>query len=128
MVDIQPHTVLDETFETGRPWLAWVERKANRSITLDLTAFGAEHKDDTGNIVLSGVALAETAEGLYAPAAAPAEGTETVIAGHLFTARRVNPGSTRTTGALMTHGGVIASEVPGGVPEGATRPAQIDYR
>lgn len=127
MVDIQPQTVLDESYADGKPWLREVDRKFNQSVTLDLTAFTDAGLLDaaTGTypaMVKSGVAIREGATaGLYVPAV-DAETAE----GHVFTATPKATGSTRAAAAMMTHGVVNESSVPGGLPTGG-RPALIRY-
>lgn len=127
MVDIQPHTVLDESFRDGKPWLNAVERGFNKSITLDLTKFTNDaHKSPDGRFILSGVRLKKAASGgLYEPATVSGEPAAGEFEGVLFTAVEIVPGSTKSTAALMTHGAVTEANLPGGVVAGLTGPALI---
>lgn len=126
MTDIQPQTVLDETYTDGKPWLREVDRQFNESITLDLTAFTGALVDAASGtypaVVKSGVAVkVGGTPGLYVPAT----GTDVAV-GHLFSAVQKVTGSTRAAAALMTHGVIDESNVPGGMPSGA-KPALIRY-
>lgn len=127
MVDIQPQTVLDETYSDGKPWLVAVDRGYNKTITLDLTKVtAAGHKSAVvagrNQFVLSGVPLKKSATGgLYEPATATDD-----VAGYLFQPVQIVPGSTKATAALMTHGAVLVAALPTPQPTGET-PALIRH-
>lgn len=125
MVDIQPQTVLDETYSDGKPWLVAVERGFNKSVTLDLSKFtDADYlttADASGRkFIKSGVALKASASGgTYEPATADDD-----YEGLLFSAVQVVTGSAKSSAALMTHGAISAANVPNGLPTG-TGPSLI---
>lgn len=122
MVDIQPQTVQDSTYDDGAPWLLASDRSFNRSITLDLSRFGSELRSPDGRFVLSGVALAKAPDGLWGPAG------DQKAAGHLLAPVEVVAGSTRASAVLVTQGTVNAAAVPGGAPAKGNRPPLIQYQ
>jgi len=127
MVDIQPQTVLTESFGDGKSWMEAVDRGFNQSITLDLTKFTDADlltPVETGRnqFVLSGIPLKKSATGgTYEPAT----GTDAYV-GLLFDSIEKVPGSTRSSAALFTHGTVRDAFIPGGLPTG-NGPALIQH-
>ncbi|MEU8740617.1 hypothetical protein AB0K62_13815 [Streptomyces halstedii] len=86
MNDFQPMTVVDETANSGRPWLAsLVGVNDGNTITLDLTKFtqGVHYNPGTllqgRNILKAGLPLGKvTASGLYAPYTGPTSEVQSV--------------------------------------------------
>ena len=86
MNDFQPMTVVDETANSGRPWLAsLVGVNDGNTITLDLAKFTEGVHYTAGsllqgrNVLKSGLALGKvTASGLYAPYGGPTSEVQTV--------------------------------------------------
>lgn len=99
MVSIQPTTTSVE-YSDDRPWLVFVERGDNETVTLDLEAFTTEHRD--GVHVKSGIPITKNAgTGLFGPTAAA--GTAD---GVLFVPVYAPTGVTRAAVASMTRGTV----------------------
>jgi hypothetical protein len=122
MVDLQPYDT-SETYEDGKAWLVQVDRKFNETVTLDLAAFTAPAiLSADSKFILSGVPLKDNGSGLKIPAL----GASDTIIGHLFGTERKGTG-TRAVAAMMTHGVVDRSEVPGPVGGTAVLPALIRY-
>lgn len=125
MVDIQPHTVLNEHIQDAKPWMKTVERSFNRSITLDLATFDFATTpalfDATGEYIRSGIPLRPQAgaTGLWVPAT----GTD-AWEGLLFGVIRKAPGATRSSAALMRHGVIFTPGLPVALPSG-TAPTTI---
>lgn len=108
MVSLQPVTV-ETTFQDARPWLKFVERGDNQTVTLDVEAIDPATHVVNGRVI-SGLPLVKSTEvgktSLYviAEAAAEAEGV-------LFVSFPYNPAETRNTQAMLTRGTVLAGHV-----------------
>lgn len=128
-MDLQP-TTTTETVTADRPWLLSLHGSdANKTITLDLTAFTVDTHYVAGvnglpNRLKSGLPLGKiTASGLYGPYTSGAsDGTQT-LAGLLYTETAFNTGSTKAGAAMLVHGDVDTDKLPVAltVPAAASR-------
>ena len=116
-MDIQP-TTTESTTTASRPWLlSTYGTETNKTITLDISQFGAgtytAAANGVPNVIPSGTPLGKvTASGLYGPYdSAATDGTQT-FAGLLETDTAFNTGSTRVGAALRIVGDVNVAKLP----------------
>lgn len=112
------------TYTANRDWLASLHgTDQTETITLDLSKFTANthyfastDTDQPYSRIASGIPVGKiTASGLFAPwNPAAADGTQ-VLAGLVFAEALFAPGVTKVPAALLWHGVVKTSKVPGGI-------------
>ncbi|MFF8544816.1 head decoration protein [Streptomyces werraensis] len=133
-MDIQP-TTTEVTTTASRPWLlSTYGTETNKTITLDLSQFGAgtytAAANGVPNVIPSGTPLGKvTASGLYGPYdSAASDGTQT-FAGLLETDTAFNTGSTRVGAAMRIVGDVNVAKLPVDftVPAAANRTDHIVF-
>ncbi|MBY8884765.1 head decoration protein [Streptomyces sp. PTM05] len=121
-MSIQPVTTT-EHLTANREWLASLHgTDSTDTITLDLNLFtdGVHYQcgdacDPYGR-VFSGIPVGKVAESkLYGPYDPEAVCGRQVLRGFVFTEVPFAPGQTRIPAALLWHGAVKASKVPGGI-------------
>ncbi|WP_234439711.1 head decoration protein [Streptomyces bicolor] len=119
---IQPVSTSEYT-TANREWLASLHGTDSvDTITLDLTLFSegvhyvcGDGCDPYGR-VLSGVPVGRVAEsGLYGPYDPEAHCGRQILRGFVIAEAPFAPGQTRVPAALLWHGAVKASKVPGGI-------------
>ncbi|WP_425834153.1 head decoration protein [Streptomyces fractus] len=121
-MSIQPTSTSYET-TASREWLAALHGiDSTDTITLDLSLFteGVHYQCAEGcapyGRVLSGVAVGKVTESkLYGPYDPEATCGRQVLRGFVFAEVPFAPGQTRVPAALLWHGAVRASKVPGGL-------------
>ncbi|MFJ7422753.1 head decoration protein [Streptomyces uncialis] len=128
------------TYTANRDWLASLHgTDQTETITLDLPKFTAgthlfASTDTTQpySRVVSGIPVGRiTASGLYGPFDKAATDGRQVLAGHVFAEAYYAPGAVKCPAALLWHGVVKASKVPGGISPAdvviSSTSAQIRY-
>ena len=136
---LQPITT-STSYTADRAWLASLHgTDSTETITLDIskltagthTAASADTNQPYSR-VLSGIAVGKiTASGLYGAFDPTATDGSQNLTGHVFAEALFAPSATKVPAALLWHGVVVASKVPGGIDPTKVTPSvtgpQIRY-